>query len=70
MHQNMDNKLWYTFGLELGVPVNILESLIRYLENECMVEVVDYWLRNHPINKPTWSELENATKKCSLHQGI
>ena len=54
LRHKMNNKLWYTFGLELGVPVKLLESLKRHPENECMVEVVDYWLRNH-ANKPTWS---------------
>ena len=62
LQQSVNYKLWYTFGLELGVPVNILENLIRYPENECMVEITDYWLRNHP-DKPTWSEIENAIKK-------
>ena len=65
LHQKINNNLWYTFGLELGVPVKLLESLKRYPQNECMVEVVDYWLRNHP-NKPTWSELENAIKECCV----
>ena len=61
----MNDKLWYTFGLELGVPVKLLQSLKRYPANECMVEVVDYWLRNHHCDsKPTWCELENAVKEC------
>ena len=67
----MNYKLWYTFGLELGVPVKLLHSLTRYPESECMVEVVDYWLRNHHA-KPTWSELENAIEECyvTINEGM
>ena len=55
----MDSKLWYQLGLELGVPVNFLETLIGYPDDDCLVEVLDNWLRNHP-DKPTWDEIEKA----------
>ena len=50
--------MWYELGLEIGVPSNFLEQLKGYPDNECLIEVADYWLRNHPDN-PTWSEIES-----------
>ena len=57
----MNIKLWYQFGLKIGVPSEYLDQLKTYPENEleCMIEVADHWLRNHP-NKPTWQEVEDA----------
>lgn len=48
--------------MELGVPVNFLETLIGYPDDDCLVEVLDNWLRNHP-DKPTWDEIEKALRK-------
>ena len=58
----IDAKLWYQFGIALGIPTNVLEMLKGYDEEECIIELADYWLRNHPA-KPTWSEICNAAKK-------
>ena len=58
----MNSKLWYQFGMELGVPVDFLEALIGHPEDECMVELLDLWLRDHP-GKPTWEEIEQVLHK-------
>ena len=59
-------KLWYQFGLELGVPPDFLEGLQGYPDhNECMIEVADYWLRNHP-DKPTWNKVEDSLRKFEM----
>ena len=58
----VDAKLWFQFGMAIGVPTDVLETLKGYDEEECMIELADYWLRNHPA-KPTWSEICNAAKK-------
>lgn len=50
---------WYHFGLTIGVPDNILDQLRDYSEDDCLVEVLDYWLKNHP-DQPTWKELADA----------
>ena len=55
---NMDTTMWYELGLEIGVPSEFLEQLKGYPDNQCLIEVADYWLRNHP-DKPTWSEIES-----------
>ena len=50
---------WYHFGLAIGVPNNALDQLYSHSEDDCLVEVLDYWLKNHP-DQPTWKELADA----------
>ena len=57
--QGKINSQWYHFGLALGVPNNTLDHLHNYSEDDCLVEVLDYWLKNHP-DQPTWKELADA----------
>ena len=59
---NIDAKLWYQFGMAIGVPKDILEKLNGYNDEQCLIELADYWLKNHPA-KPTWSEIYNAANK-------
>jgi hypothetical protein len=59
---HVDTKQWYQFGMAIGVPRDVLEMLKGYDEEQCMIELADYWLRNHPA-KPTWSEICNTAKK-------
>ena len=54
---------WYSFGLAIGVPKQILNQLEDYTDEECLVEVLDYWLRHHP-GKPTWQEVMEAKRKA------
>ena len=38
-----------------------MESLKGYPDEECMVEMLDYWLRHHPDHdQPTWKEIADA----------
>ena len=50
---------WYQFGLTIGVPNSILDQLCGYSEEDCLIEILDYWLKNHP-DQPTWKELADA----------
>ena len=56
------NTEWYQFGMAIGVPPKFLDKLKNYPQVECMVELVDYWLRNHP-DKPTWKEIVDALEE-------
>ena len=56
---------WYQFGLELRVPKDILDQLNSYSDEDCIVEILDYWLRHHPGN-PTWQEVVEAKKQAKL----
>ena len=50
---------WYPLGMAIGIPTQFLENLKGYSDEECMVEMLDYWLRHHP-DQPTWKEIADA----------
>jgi hypothetical protein len=56
---------WYQFGLALGVDKGILSKYSKCPQEESLVEVADYWLRNSPT-KPTWRDVAQALKKIGL----
>ena len=60
--QGQVSKQWYQFGLTLGLPMDVLEGFNLYSKEDCLVEVLDYWLKHHP-GKPTWQEITEAQKK-------
>ena len=57
---------WYLYGLAIGVPKEVLDKLKDCPEEECLTEVLDYWLSNH-FSQPTWSEVFNAQKKLEFY---
>lgn len=62
LRSSVDAKLWYQFGTAIGVPKDILEMLKGYDGEQCMIELADYWLKNHPA-KPTWSEVNHTARR-------
>ena len=60
---------WYSFGLAIGLPKDILNHIKHHSDEECLVEVLDYWLRNHP-SKPTWEEVTEAKRKVNNSNSI
>lgn len=60
--QGQASKQWYQFGLALGLPMDVLEGFNLYSEDDCLVEVLDYWLKHHPT-QPTWQEITDAQRK-------
>ena len=63
--QGQISKQWYQLGLSLGLPMDVLEGFNLYSEDDCLVEVLDYWLKHHP-SKPTWQEITDAQKKVEI----
>ena len=63
--QDQLNSQWYLYGLALGVPRDFLEQLKDHSKEDCLTEVLDYWLRHHP-GQPTWSEVVEAQKKLEF----
>ena len=63
--QGQVSKQWYQLGLTLGLPMDVLEGFNLYSDDDCLVEVLDYWLKHHP-GKPTWQEITNAQKKVEM----
>ena len=45
--------------------MDVLEGFNLYSEEDCLVEVLDYWLKNHP-SKPTWQEITDAQRKLEM----
>jgi hypothetical protein len=60
--QGQISKQWYQLGLTLGLPMDVLEGFNLYSEDDCLVEVLEYWLKHHP-GKPTWQEITDAQNK-------
>ena len=56
---------WYQFGLALRVDKDILNKYSKYSQEESLVELADYWLRNSPT-KPTWRDVAKALKKIGF----
>ena len=56
---------WYQFGLELGVPKDIMDQLNSYSDEDRTVEILDYWLRHHS-GMPMWQEVAEAKRKAEL----
>ena len=60
----LDTKLWYQFGVALGVPIEFLEGVKGCPEYECMIELIDYWLCNHQ-GQPSMKEIDDALKEIA-----
>ena len=42
-----------------------MDAYSSHPDEECLVEVLDYWLRNH-TSKPSWKEIASALKEIEL----
>ena len=76
---NLDNLLihlraqltpkWKEFGLIVGIEEDVLNMYSSHPPEECIVEVLDYWLRNcQEGSNPTWKKIANILKGIGLHQ--
>ena len=62
---------WKEFGLAAGIKSDLLEKYSSYPPEECIVEVLDHWLRNYQAptkSKPTWRDVADVLKAMELHQ--
>ena len=59
---------WYQFGIIVGMDKDTLEKYSKYPPEQCIIEVLDYWLRNHYDNKPTWRDIANVLKEIKLNK--
>ena len=58
---------WYEFGLVVGVPKELMDSYSGYPSDQCLTEILDYWLRHH-CDQLTWTEVAQALKVIELNQ--
>ena len=67
------NSKWYQFGLAIGIPKEILDNCLSYPSEQCVIEVLDYWLRVQKDGKPTWKTVAEGLRAIghnSLADGI
>lgn len=74
---NLDNLLiqlrphvtpkWYEFGVAIGVAKEVLERCLGYPPEECIVEVLDNWLRTS-TPKPTWRDVAEGLCKIGFQK--
>ena len=58
---------WYQFGEAAGIPKDALNKIAEQCSpEECIVEVLDYWLRN--TTRPTWKGIAWILKAINLQQ--
>lgn len=55
--------VWYKFGQVIGVSKEILDKCLDYPAEECVVEVVDHWLRTR---KCTWKDVAEGLNATGL----
>ena len=59
--------MWYQFGIAGGMPIKSLDELLNYPQDECIIEVLDYWLRKRSeVSKPTWKDVAKVLKEIGL----
>ena len=58
---------WYELGLVVGVPKDVMDGYLGYPTDQCLMELLDYWLRHHP-GQLTWREVVQALREMKLYQ--
>ena len=58
---------WYELGEIVGVPKEILDKCSGHPSDQCIIEVLDYWLI-HYYGQLTWKDVAHALKEINLHQ--
>ena len=53
---------WYEFGQAAEIVNELLDKFLGYPSEQCIVEVLDYWLRNGRENKRTWKDVAEILK--------
>ena len=55
--QNEVTGSWYQLGEAAGVPSDLLNKCSQHSSEECVIEVLDYWLRNCGETKRKWTDV-------------
>ena len=60
--------IWRKFGEAVKIDKNVLDSFAKNCSpNECIVETLDYWLRNC-TKQPTWRDVAITLNSIGLPQ--
>ena len=57
---------WREFGVAVGVPQHLLDQYSNYPVGEQLIQVVNYWLKNH--HHPTWGDMAELLHDIELHE--
>ena len=57
---------WRQFGLAVRVPVETLNDLSNYQEEDCLSEIADYWMKEHE-GRLSWREVARIMKEIDLN---
>ena len=62
--------MWKEFGLVIGIAEEVLDRYSSYPPEECLVEVLHFWLRKYHTteSKLTWRDVAKAVKEIGLQQ--
>ena len=58
---------WYEFGLAVEIPKEVMDGYVGHPSDQCLIEVLDYWLRHHP-GQLTWGEVAQALRETKLYK--
>ena len=56
---------WYQLGIAVGISEEMLDECSNHSPEEAVVEVLDYWIRNH---KPSWDDVAEVLNQIRLHE--
>lgn len=59
-------QVWYPLGEAFGIEKKILDKFNTCSPEQSIIEMLDYWLRNHP-GQPTWKEVAEALRNIHLN---
>ena len=58
---------WHRLGEIVGVPREVLDKCSGYQPEQCLVEVVDYWLLRSG-EQITWKDVAQAVREIKLEE--
>ena len=56
---------WYQLGIAIGISEEMLDECSNHSPQEAVVEVLDYWIRNH---NPLWEDIAEALNEIGLRE--
>ena len=59
---------WYDFGEAVGIDDVVLDSIAKTtFPDNCIVEVLDYWLKYFDDGTLSWRDVATAVRDINLH---
>ena len=56
---------WYQFGRAIGISEEMLDKCSNRSPQEAVVEVLDYWIRNH---NPSWEDVPEMLNEVGFRE--